>query len=120
MMPAPPSALDIARALIAFPSVTPADAGALPYLRDLLAAAGFAAELVTFSEPGTPDVTNLYARFGTAAPNFAFAGHTDVVPPGDPARWRFPPFSGAVADGQLWGRGAADMKGGIAAEIGRA
>src|SRR5271157_1766806 len=116
-MPPHPAALEIARALIAFPSVTPADAGALPYLRGLLAQAGFATELVTFSEPGTPDVLNLYARFGTAAPNLAFAGHTDVVPPGDPARWRFPPFSGEVADGQLWGRGAADMKGGIAAAL---
>ena len=84
-MPHPPSALDIARALIAFPSVTPADAGALPYLRDLLAGAGFSAELVTFSEAGTPDVLNLYARFGATAPNFVFAGHTDVVPPGDAA-----------------------------------
>ena len=60
-----PSALDIARSLIAFPSVTPADAGALPWLRDLLAGAGFAAELVTFAEAGTPDVLNLYARYGT-------------------------------------------------------
>ena len=89
----PPSALDIARALIAFPSVTPADAGALPYLRDLLVGAGFAAELVTFRAPGTPDVLNLYARFGSGAPNLAFAGHTDVVPPGDVSRWRFDPFS---------------------------
>ena len=116
-MPTLSTALGIARALIAFPSVTPADAGALPYLRDLLAQAGFATELVTFSEPGTPDVLNLYARFGTAAPNLAFAGHTDVVPPGDPARWRFPPFSGEVADGRLWGRGACDMKGGLAAAV---
>ncbi len=112
-----PSPLDIARALIAFPSVTPDDAGALPYLRDLLAGAGFATELVTFSAPGTPDVLNLYARHGTAAPNLAFAGHTDVVPTGDAARWRFPPFSAEVADGQLWGRGACDMKGGLAAAV---
>ena len=116
-MPTPPTALDIARALIAFPSVTPADAGALPYLRDLLAEGGFAAELVTFSALGAPDVLNLYARFGTAAPNFAFAGHTDVVTTGDAARWRFPPFAGQVADGQLWGRGACDMKGGLAAAV---
>ena len=112
-----PTALDIARALIAFPSVTPADAGALPYLRDLMTEAGFTAELVTFSAPGTPDVLNLYARFGTAAPNLAFAGHTDVVPVGDASRWRFPPFSAEVADGQLWGRGACDMKGGLAAAV---
>ncbi len=116
-MPAPPTALEIARALIAFPSVTPADAGALPYLADLLALAGFSVELVTFSAPETPDVLNLYARFGTAAPNLAFAGHTDVVPAGDAGRWRFPPFSAEVAEGQLWGRGACDMKGGLAAAV---
>ncbi len=117
MAAAPPSALEIARALIAFPSVTPADGGALPYLRELLIHAGFAAELIAFSAPETPDVANLYARFGRAAPNLAFAGHTDVVPPGDLARWRFDPFSATVAEGQLWGRGACDMKGGLAAAV---
>jgi succinyl-diaminopimelate desuccinylase len=116
-MPAPPSALEIARALIRFPSVTPVDGGALPYLRDLLAPAGFAAELMTFEAPGTPAVLNLYARFGAAKPNLAFAGHTDVVPTGDRARWRFDPFSGEIADGELWGRGACDMKGGVAASV---
>jgi succinyl-diaminopimelate desuccinylase len=117
MMTSPPYALEVARALIACPSVTPADGGALPYLCDLLTRAGFAAELVTFAAPGTADVLNLYARFGSAAPNLAFAGHTDVVPPGDVSRWRFDPFSATVADGQLWGRGACDMKGGVAAMI---
>jgi len=112
-----PAALDIARALIRFPSVTPVDAGALPYLRDLLASGGFATELVIFEAPGTPPVLNLYARFGAAKPNLAFAGHTDVVPPGDKARWRFDPFSGEIADGELWGRGACDMKGGVAAAV---
>jgi succinyl-diaminopimelate desuccinylase len=113
----PIGALDIARALIAFPSVTPADAGALPYLKGLLAEAGFAAEIVSFAAPGTPTIDNLYARFGAHAPNFVFAGHTDVVPPGEPTKWRFDPFAGAVADGQIWGRGAADMKGGLAAAV---
>ena len=112
-----PSALEIARALVRFPSVTPADCGALPYLRDLLAQAGFAASLMTFDDPGTPAVLNLYARFGVRSPNLAFAGHTDVVPPGDGARWRFDPFSGEVADCELWGRGACDMKGGVAASV---
>ncbi len=112
-----PSALDITRALIAFPSVTPADAGALRYVRDLLAAAGFSVEIVSFSEPGMPPIDNLYARFGDAAPNLVFAGHTDVVPPGDTAKWRFDPFAGAIADGQIWGRGASDMKGGVAAAL---
>jgi succinyl-diaminopimelate desuccinylase len=116
-MPTLPSALDIARALIAFPSVTPDDAGALPYARGLLAEAGFAVELVSFAETGAPAIANLWARFGRDGPNFAFAGHTDVVPPGDAARWRFPPFSATLADGALWGRGAADMKGGVAAAL---
>ncbi|HEY5203753.1 MAG TPA: succinyl-diaminopimelate desuccinylase, partial [Roseiarcus sp.] len=77
-MSAVPSALEIARALIRFPSVTPIDGGALLYLRDLLAKAGFATELVTFEAPGTPAVLNLYARIGAERPNFVFAGHTDV------------------------------------------
>ncbi|MGA2492353.1 MAG: succinyl-diaminopimelate desuccinylase [Roseiarcus sp.] len=116
-MPTPPSALDVARALVAFPSVTPDDAGALGYVQRLLAAAGFAVEVVSFAEDGTPTIANLWARFGRAAPNFVFAGHTDVVPPGDAARWRFPPFSATLADGALWGRGVADMKGGVAAAL---
>ncbi len=116
-MPSPAAALAITRALIAFPSVTPADAGALPYLRDVLASAGFAAELVTFSAPDTPDVLNLYARFGKAAPNLVFAGHTDVVPTGDVSRWRFPPFAAEVSEGQLYGRGACDMKGAVGAAV---
>jgi succinyl-diaminopimelate desuccinylase len=116
-MASSPSALEIARALIRCPSVTPTDGGALPYLSDLLGKAGFANELVTFEAPGTPAVLNLYARFGVAKPNLAFAGHTDVVPPGDKALWRFDPFSGEIADGELWGRGACDMKGGVAASV---
>ena len=108
-------AVEIAGRLIACRSVTPADDGALPYLRDLLAGAGFAAEIVSFAEPGAPTIDNLYARIGTEPPHIVFAGHTDVVPPGDPARWRFDPFSGAIAEGMIWGRGACDMKGGLAA-----
>ena len=111
----PPGAVEIAGRLIACRSVTPADDGALPYLRDLLATAGFAAEIVSFAEPGAPGVANLYARIGTRPPHIVFAGHTDVVPPGDPAKWRFDPFSGKIADGMIWGRGACDMKGGVAA-----
>jgi succinyl-diaminopimelate desuccinylase len=117
-MPDPtPSALDIARALIVCPSVTPAEAGALTYLRGLLAGAGFSAEIVAFEEPGTAKVDNLYARFGRGGPNIVFAGHTDVVPPGDIAKWRFDPFSGVIADGMIWGRGACDMKSGVAASV---
>jgi succinyl-diaminopimelate desuccinylase len=114
-MPSTPSALEIARALIRCRSVTPDDGGALPYLSDLLARAGFAVELVTFEAPGTPAVLNLHARYGSARPNLAFAGHTDVVPPGDVKRWRFDPFAAEIAGGELFGRGACDMKGGVAA-----
>jgi succinyl-diaminopimelate desuccinylase len=113
----PPGALELARALVRYPSVTPDDAGALPFIKRLLAEAGFAAEIVSFAEPGMPTIDNLWARFGAARPNFVFAGHTDVVPPGDAARWRFDPFAGAVADGALWGRGACDMKGAVAAAL---
>jgi succinyl-diaminopimelate desuccinylase len=111
------AAVEIARRLIACRSVTPADGGALPYLRDLLAGAGFAAEIVSFAEPGMPTIDNLYARIGSAAPHIVFAGHTDVVPSGDPGKWRFDPFSGEIAEGMIWGRGACDMKGGVAAAI---
>jgi succinyl-diaminopimelate desuccinylase len=109
------TAAEITRRLIACPSVTPADGGALPYLRDLLGAAGFASDIVSFAEPGMPTIDNLYARLGTEAPHIVFAGHTDVVPPGDLSKWRFDPFSGEIADGMIWGRGACDMKGGVAA-----
>jgi succinyl-diaminopimelate desuccinylase len=109
------SALAIAQHLIRCPSVTPADAGALTYLDSLLAAHGFITHRLRFSDGNGPPIDNLYARFGTASPNLVFAGHTDVVPPGDTSRWRFDPFSGSLADDMLWGRGACDMKGGIAA-----
>lgn len=112
-----PSGLDVLRALLRCASVTPAEGGALDVLQGLLEPAGFAVHRVTFSEAGTPDVENLYARVGTGSPHLAFAGHTDVVPPGDAAAWRFPPFAGTVADGMVWGRGACDMKGGIAAAV---
>ncbi|MDB5509285.1 MAG: succinyl-diaminopimelate desuccinylase [Hyphomicrobiales bacterium] len=113
-MPAP-SALEIARDLIRCASVTPRDEGALDVVARVLEPAGFAVERVRFGEPGTPDVDNLYARIGTGSPCLLFAGHTDVVPPGDAAAWRFDPFSAEVADGMVWGRGAVDMKGGLAA-----
>ncbi len=107
--------LDLCRALVRCPSVTPEDHGALGVLEAALRTAGFAAQRVTFSSPGTPDVDNLYARSGQGAPCLVFAGHTDVVPVGSASRWRFDPFGAEVADGALWGRGAADMKGCIAA-----
>ncbi|MFK4502986.1 succinyl-diaminopimelate desuccinylase [Bradyrhizobium japonicum] len=110
-------ALSIARDLIRCPSVTPADAGALGVLEKALNAAGFTCHRVTFSEPGTADVDNLYARIGTEGPHITFAGHTDVVPPGDESAWSVGAFSGEVKDGFLHGRGAVDMKGGIACSV---
>jgi len=105
----------LTRDLIRRPSVTPADAGALDILQARLAGAGFTTHRLPFSEPGTPDIDNLYARIGDSAPFLLFAGHTDVVPPGDAAKWSVDPFAGEIVDGELIGRGAADMKGGIAA-----
>ena len=110
-------ALQIAQALIAKPSITPHDAGALGALEAILAGAGFATHRVIFSAPRTPDIDNLYARLGTGAPHLLFAGHTDVVPPGDASAWRHGPFDATVAEGTLYGRGAQDMKGGIAAFV---
>jgi succinyl-diaminopimelate desuccinylase len=104
----------IARDLIRCPSVTPAEGGALAYLEKLLGAAGFKVHRLTFSAPGTADVQNLYARIGTTGPHLVFAGHTDVVPPGDEKAWSHDPFSGDIEAGLLYGRGAADMKGAIA------
>src|SRR4051812_14869585 len=110
-------ALSIAQALLRCRSVTPADAGALGVLEDLLKAHGFETHRVTFGEPGTADVDNLYARIGDSAPHITFAGHTDVVPAGDEAAWSHGAFSGDVKDGVLYGRGAVDMKGGIACSV---
>jgi succinyl-diaminopimelate desuccinylase len=110
-------ALSIARDLVRCQSVTPADAGALGVIETLLKATGFEVHRVTFSEPGAADIDNLYARIGTSGPHIAFAGHTDVVPPGDEAAWTHDAFAGEVKDGCLYGRGAVDMKGGIACSL---
>ena len=110
-------ALSIARDLLRCPSVTPADAGALGVLENILRGAGFEVHRVTFGEPGTADIDNLYARIGNSAPHITFAGHTDVVPPGDESAWTHGAFSGEVKDGFLYGRGAVDMKGGIACGV---
>ena len=101
-------------ALIRCPSVTPEEGGALSVLQAMLEPMGFAVDRPVFSDDGTPDVENLYARWGEGGPHLMFAGHTDVVPPGDAASWRHPPFAAEVAEGRLYGRGAVDMKGGIA------
>src|ERR1700749_2372407 len=107
----------ITRDLLRCPSVTPAEGGALAYLETTLKGAGFTVHRMTFSEPGAEDVENFYARIGTAAPHLVFAGHTDVVPPGDEAAWTHPPFAAEIADGWLYGRGTADMKGAIACKV---
>jgi succinyl-diaminopimelate desuccinylase len=106
--------LALAQALIRCPSVTPEEGGALAFIAQVLGDAGFEVHRPVFSEPGTPDVENLYARFGIGRPYLLFAGHTDVVPPGDETRWAHDPFGGIVEKGELFGRGATDMKGGIA------
>src|SRR3954452_21210602 len=114
-MPADPIA--IARDLIACPSVTPAEGGALTYIEKVLKGAGFTVHRVTFEEAGAEPVENLYARIGTAAPHLMLTGHTDVVPPGDEAKWTHPPFASEIASGVLYGRGSVDMKGAIACKI---
>jgi succinyl-diaminopimelate desuccinylase len=109
--------LAFARDLLRCRSITPAEGGALKYLERVLKDAGFDVHHLAFSEPGEDMVENLYARIGTAAPNLMFAGHTDVVPPGDEQAWTHPPFA-AESDGTaLYGRGAVDMKGGLACAL---
>ena len=113
-MSGPVDPVALTRALIRCPSVTPDDAGALGVLVAAIEPLGFTCHRLTFSEPGAADVDNLYARVGSAAPNFCFAGHTDVVPVGDSAAWSVDPFGGALIDGVVHGRGAVDMKGAVA------
>ncbi len=107
----------LTQALIRCPSVTPAEGGALTLLEQVLQPLGFATERMPFSEPGTPDVDNLYARLGQQGPNLCFAGHTDVVPLGDEKAWKRPPFGAEIHGDFLYGRGAVDMKGAIACFI---
>ena len=100
--------------LIRCPSVTPAEGGALAALEGMLKPLGFVVERVTATDENTPDIENLYARLSGNGPHLMFAGHTDVVPVGDEAAWRHAPFGAEIRDGILYGRGAVDMKGGIA------
>jgi succinyl-diaminopimelate desuccinylase len=108
-------AVGIARDLLRVPSLTPAGPEAFDVVEGLLAAAGFTVRRRVFAEPCTADAINLWAEIGAGHPHLAFNGHLDVVPPGPEARWRHGPFSGDLAGGELWGRGAVDMKGGVAA-----
>ncbi|MEC8316178.1 MAG: succinyl-diaminopimelate desuccinylase [Pseudomonadota bacterium] len=109
--------VNFAAELIRCPSVTPEDAGALDLLEKVLTEIGFTCTRLPFQEPDTSLVDNLYARLGNAAPHICFAGHTDVVPVGAADNWQKDPFSGDISDDKLWGRGAADMKGAIAAFV---
>jgi len=113
----PTDPVAVTQALIRCQSVTPADAGALAVVEQALTTAGFACHRMTFSASGTPDIDNIYARYGTNGPNLCFAGHTDVVPAGDLTAWTHPPFAAHIQDGVLYGRGAVDMKGAIACFI---
>jgi succinyl-diaminopimelate desuccinylase len=114
-VPADPVA--IARELIRCPSVTPEEGGAISYLQRVLTGAGFDVHRVMFTQPGYDNIENLYARVGTGAPHFVFAGHTDVVPPGEEQLWSYAPFAGEVSEEVLFGRGAVDMKGAIACAL---
>jgi succinyl-diaminopimelate desuccinylase len=114
---APIDPIALTQALIRCPSVTPEDRGALGVLESALKPSGFVCHRLRFDAENSPPVENLYARLGTDRPNFCFAGHTDVVPPGDTAMWGHDPFGAHIADGMLWGRGAADMKSAIAAFV---
>ena len=110
----PSDPLSHAVALIRCPSVTPAEAGALGYMQGQLSGAGFHCRRLRFVSDGLPEIDNLYARIGDASPHLCFAGHVDVVPAGDEAAWTSPPFAAEIRNGVLYGRGAVDMKGGIA------
>ncbi len=109
-----PDPVALSEDLIRCPSITPVSAGALDVLQDFLEGVGFACHRQIFEEAGTEPVDNLYARLGDTGPNLCFAGHTDVVPPGDEKQWTHPPFEPTTVDGVFFGRGATDMKCAIA------
>jgi succinyl-diaminopimelate desuccinylase len=119
LVPSVTDTVELTRALVRCESVTPREAGALQLLEKVLAGAGFRCERMDFSEKGTDDVANLYARIGEDKDgngrHFCFAGHSDVVPVGDLSSWTIGPFAAELSGGYLFGRGAADMKGAIAA-----
>ncbi|HIM43096.1 MAG TPA: M20/M25/M40 family metallo-hydrolase, partial [Rhodospirillales bacterium] len=106
--------VDLAQALIRCPSVTPADEGAMDVLQSALEELGFTCHRLPFATGNAPEVQNLYARIGDRAPNFCFAGHTDVVPVGDANEWSVDPFAAEIKGDRLYGRGASDMKTAIA------
>lgn len=115
LSPAVTDVVELTRTLVRCESVTPREAGALQHLERTLAPLGFQCERMDFTQAGTDDVANLYARIGTGGRHFCFAGHSDVVPVGDLSSWTIGPFAAELSGGYLFGRGAADMKGAIAA-----
>jgi len=111
----PTDSVPILQDLVRCRSVTPYEGGALTVLENLLSVHGFVCQRLIFKERDTPDVENLFARIGTSKPHFCFAGHTDVVPPGNEPDWSLAPFNADIREGFLYGRGATDMKGSVAA-----
>jgi len=111
----PTDPVEIAQALIRCSSVTPLDEGALSILESLFTKSGFTCHRLVFKQEGTPDIDNLFARIGNTGPHLCFAGHTDVVPVGEVKDWKHPPFAAEIHKGQIYGRGATDMKGSVAA-----
>ena len=109
--------IHLAKELIKFPSVTPTDAGVMKFLEKKLKKIGFKTKILDFKEKNFQPVKNLYARLGNKGPNFCFAGHLDVVPPGNMKDWTVNPFKPSIKKGHLIGRGANDMKGSVAAFV---
>ena len=109
--------LQLAKELIRFPSITPEDTGVMKFLEKKLKKLGFKTKILEFKEKGLKPVKNLYARLGNKGPNFCYAGHLDVVPPGNLKDWTVNPFKPSVKKGHLIGRGANDMKSSIAAFV---
>ncbi|MGF1560728.1 MAG: succinyl-diaminopimelate desuccinylase [Geminicoccaceae bacterium] len=116
-LPDPRDVIGLTQALVRCPSVTPQEGGAQRLLAGVLQALGAKVEQLRFEAPGTAPVDNLLVTIGKGRPHLAFCGHTDVVPVGDEAAWQHDPFGGEIADERLWGRGACDMKAGVAAFV---
>ena len=106
--------VSLTKALVQCPSITPKDEGALDIVQNHLISLGFACTRLPFSDRNSYDVDNLFATIGSGGKHLAFAGHTDVVPPGNKNSWKYPPFSATIDDGKLYGRGSEDMKSNIA------
>ena len=109
--------LQLAKELIKFPTVTPVDAGITKFLEKKLKSIGFKTKILEFKDSNSTSVKNIYARLGTKSPNFCYAGHVDVVPPGNIKNWSSNPFKPTLRNGRLIGRGASDMKTSIASFI---